>query len=122
LHEHVESLYSTIRSKALVQYFSPFSSIDLKVMAASFNSDIKALEFELSKLITDGTISARIDSHNKRLYARQTDIRSATFEKTMHVGQEYQENTKALLFRMNLLKNDVIVKSSRRLGDDKDRK
>jgi len=113
--EHVETIYQSIRSKALVQYFSPYSSIDLNVMAAAFNTNIAGLEKELSKLIMDGAISARIDSHNKRLYARQTDQRTSTFEKTMKLGQEYQQNCKALLLRVNMLKYpDFVVRPSRR--------
>jgi len=81
LHEHVDSLYRSIREKALVQYFSPFISVDLQEMAKSFNTTVTGLEKEISKLIMEGSIQARIDSHNMRLYARQTDQRSATFEK-----------------------------------------
>jgi len=114
LHEHVESLYQKIRNKALVQYFSPFSSIDLNTMAAAFNTTVTGLEKELSKLIMEDSIQARIDSHNKRLYARHTDQRSATFDKTLGMGDEYQDNTKAMLLRVNLLRNDFMVKPPRR--------
>jgi hypothetical protein len=53
--------------------------------------------------------------------ARQTDQRSTTFEKTIHAGEEFQENTKALILRMSLMKNDFIVKP-RRGDDNKDSK
>jgi COP9 signalosome complex subunit 1 len=65
LHEHVEALYQKIRNKALIQYFSPFISVDLNTMAGAFNTNVAGLEKELSRLIMDGSISARIDSHNK---------------------------------------------------------
>eukprot|EP01133_Synstelium_polycarpum_P010566 gene10566-12291_t len=65
LHDHLDKLYQRIRSKSLVQYFSPFSSIDLNTMATAFNTTVAALEKEISKLIMDDSISARIDSHNK---------------------------------------------------------
>ena len=65
LHDHVASLYQKIRSKAIVQYFSPFISVDLNTMAAAFNTDVVGLEKELSGLIMEGSIEARIDSHNK---------------------------------------------------------
>jgi len=114
LHEHVDPLYQKIRNKALIQYFSPFSSIDLNTMAGAFNTTVAGLEKELSRLIMDGSIQARIDSHNKRLYARTTDQRSATFEKTINMGEEYQDNTQSLLLRVNLLRNDFVVKPPRR--------
>jgi len=83
-------------------------------MASAFNTSVPGLEKELGKLIEEGTISARIDSHNKRLYARQTDQRTATFDKSLKMGEEYQNNTKTLLLRINLLKNDFVVKPPRR--------
>lgn len=117
LHEHVEGLYQRIRNKALIQYFSPFASVNLTTMAASFNTDVGGLEKELSKLIMENLIQARIDSHNKRLYARTTDQRSATFAKTMNLGDNYQDQAQNLLLRVNLLRNEFVVKPQR--GDNK---
>ena len=86
LASHLSTLYKMIRSKALiqvsilqpvsamcnitacvlaVQYFSPYLSVDLHRMAAAFNSSVPSLEDELTQLILDGQISARIDSHAK---------------------------------------------------------
>ena len=83
LSPHVANLYSQIRSKALVQvlkwfspvlspvyrtmsqYFSPYVSADMTKMATAFNTTVAQLEDELTKLILDGQISARIDSHSK---------------------------------------------------------
>lgn len=48
-----------------LQYFSPYMSVDLHRMAAAFNTDVTSLENELTPLILDGQISARIDSHAK---------------------------------------------------------
>ena len=49
----------------LSQYFSPYVSVDLHRMAVAFNTNVSALEDELTHLILDGQISARIDSHAK---------------------------------------------------------
>ena len=65
LYDHVDSLYQRIRNKALVQYFSPFISVDMNTMAAAFNTSVQGLEKEIAKLIMEGLIQARIDSHNK---------------------------------------------------------
>lgn len=119
LHQHVNEVYKLIRNKALIQYFSPFSSIDLTIMAEAFNTTVSGLEKELSQLIIEGLISARIDSHNKRLYARQTDQRSATFERTLSIGEEYQENTKAALLRVHLYNSDFLLKTPRREEKEK---
>ena len=45
------------------------------------------LEKELAILIQDGPIQARIDSHNKVLYARHTDRRTATFQEALQIGK-----------------------------------
>jgi COP9 signalosome complex subunit 1 len=116
LSEHVASLYTKIRNKAIVQYFSPFVSVDLNVMAKAFNTDVPALEAELSSLIVEGVIQARIDSHNKRLIARQTDDRSATFERALSAGEQFHRDSKALLVRVNLIRSDFYIKAPRGQG------
>ena len=65
LHDKYEGLYERIRNRALIQYFSPFTSVSLPKMALAFNTDVLSLERELSRLIMDGRIQARIDSQNK---------------------------------------------------------
>ena len=48
-----------------ISYYSPYTSADMKCMAAAFNTSVRELEDELMQLILDGQIQARIDSHNK---------------------------------------------------------
>eukprot|EP01123_Difflugia_compressa_P000756 TRINITY_DN1087_c0_g1_i1.p1 TRINITY_DN1087_c0_g1~~TRINITY_DN1087_c0_g1_i1.p1 ORF type:complete len:514 (-),score=129.54 TRINITY_DN1087_c0_g1_i1:160-1635(-) len=110
LYDHIQSIYDKVRTKALVQYFSPYTSVDMTKMAQAFQVTIVDLEKELSKLIVDGTISARIDSHNKRLCSRQVDDRRETFYKAITLGEEFQTNTRATLVRVNLIRNNMLVK------------
>lgn len=63
-------------------------------MAHAFNTTVSKLEDELSELILDGQIQARIDSHNKVLFARNVDQRSVTFEKAIEMGKDYHKRTK----------------------------
>merc|ERR1712146_327752 len=70
LSKHVETLFHQIRSRAMVQYFTPYSTVDLHQMAKMFTTDVASLEKELATLISEGDISARIDSHNKVPVAR----------------------------------------------------
>lgn len=135
LHDHINSLYDRIRSKALVQYFSPYTSVDLNKMAQAFQVSLDDLEKELAKLIMEGEnrgdrgdkifINARIDSHNKRLYARQTQERLVTFDRAIAVGEDFQTNTRAMLVRVSLIRNGMLVRpqkleeQSRDKGKDK---
>ncbi|XP_070579826.1 COP9 signalosome complex subunit 1-like isoform X4 [Ptychodera flava] len=112
LAPHVNTLYTQIRNRALIQYFSPYMSADMRKMASAFNTTVSELEDELMQLILDGQISARIDSHNKILYARDVDQRSTTFEKSLAMGKAYQRRTKALILRSAMLKNGIHVKGA----------
>ena len=110
LAPHINTLFSMIRNRGLVQYFSPYSSADLRKMAESFNSTLPDLENELMKLILDGCIQARIDSHNKVLLAQDVDQRSQIFSKAVEMGNMYQRRAKMLLLRSAILKANISVK------------
>nr|GMD62038.1 COP9 signalosome complex subunit 1 [Ipomoea batatas] len=117
LHDHVETLYNQIRNKALIQYTHPFVSVDLNMMASAFKTTVTGLEKELESLITDNQIQARIDSHNKILYARHADQRNATFQRVLQTGGEFDRDVRAMLLRANLLKHEYNARSSRKHGN-----
>ena len=66
----------------ILQYFSPFSSVDLHRMAAAFNTAVPSLEDELTQLILDGQISARIDSNAKVNWNSRTQAIPVTVSET----------------------------------------
>ncbi|KAK9876713.1 hypothetical protein WA026_014952 [Henosepilachna vigintioctopunctata] len=111
---HINTLYTQIRNRALIQYFSPYLSADMHKMAVAFNRSVSALEDELMQLILDGQIQARIDSHNKILFAKDVDQRSTTFEKSLAMGKKYQRRTRMLILRASVLRNKIHVKSPQR--------
>jgi len=116
LAPHVGTLYSMIRNRSLVQYFSPYLSADLKLMASSFNTTVTGLENELMTLILDGQIQARIDSHNKVLFSQDVDQRNVTFGRALDMAESYQRRARMLILRSAILKNDVAVKPSNSRG------
>lgn len=109
LAPHVNVLYSEIRNRALIQYFSPYQSADMVRMAKAFNRKVSALENELMHLILSGQVQARIDSHNKILYAKDADQRANTFQKAVEMGKEYQRRTRMMILRSAMLKNRIHV-------------
>ncbi|WJX92752.1 COP9/signalosome complex subunit Csn1 [Trifolium repens] len=115
LHDHVETLYDQIRHRALIQYTHPFVSVDLNMMANAFKTTVVGLEKELEALITDNQIQARIDSHNKILYARHADQRNATFQRVLETGREFDRDVRSMLLRSNLIKHDYNIRASRKL-------
>lgn len=120
LASHVNTLYSMIRSRSLVQYFSPYLSADLRLMASSFNTTVSSLEDELMSLILEGKIQARIDSHNKVLFAQDIDQRSVTFERAIQMGKLYQERSRMMILRSAILKNNIVVKTQNRASANND--
>ncbi|CAL0315118.1 unnamed protein product [Lupinus luteus] len=115
LHDHVETLYDQIRHKALIQYTHPFVSVDLNKMADAFKTTVAGLEKELEALITDNQIQARIDSHNKILYARHADQRNATFQRVLETGRVFDRDVRDMLLRSNLIKHEHNLRASRKL-------
>ncbi|CAN7052499.1 unnamed protein product [Brassica rapa subsp. trilocularis] len=113
LHDHVDTLYDQIRKKALIQYTLPFVSVDLSRMADAFKTSVSGLEKELEALITDNQIQARIDSHNKILYARHADQRNATFQKVLQMGNEFDRDVRSMMLRANLLKHEYHARAGR---------
>lgn len=116
LGEHIDTLAKNIRARALIQYFTPFSSVDMVEMAKAFDMTVLSLEKELADLIVSGSISARIDSHNKRLHATESDQRSATFTKSYHAGDAFRSQAMAMLLRVNLIRNGFVVKGGKGQG------
>ncbi|KAF0984872.1 hypothetical protein FDP41_000771 [Naegleria fowleri] len=115
LRDHVSTLYEKIRSKALVQYVSTFTSVDMNKMAVVFNTTVENLEKEIAALIMDKQIKARIDSHKKILYARVTDIRNATYQKALEMGEQFIRESEAAILRMNVNKQrDFVIKPNRK--------
>ncbi|KAG0304062.1 cop9 signalosome complex subunit [Dissophora globulifera] len=110
------ALYTNIRKKALVQFTSPFLTVNLTKMAKSFSTTVPELESELVSLIIGGQIEARIDSQQKILWAKQTNKRSAIFERSAAMGQDYEQEAKGLVLRIQMITNGIIVKGQ---GSDK---
>jgi COP9 signalosome complex subunit 1 len=118
LQPHINYLYSRIRELALVQYFSPFRSVDMHTMAAAFSCSVGELEIELIALIISGQVQGRIDSDKKILYARTVDQRTKTFADALEVGKMYRVHSKALLLRVAMTKANLSIrtKNNRRDG------
>lgn len=59
LHDHVETLYTQIRQKAITQYTTPFISVNLNTMASAFKTSVGGLVKELEALITKNQIQVK---------------------------------------------------------------
>lgn len=113
LFPRVDHLLTAIRGKALVQYFSPYSAMDINKMADSFKVPVSEMESELAVCIGDSHIKAKIDSFNKIVYASKTNKRNELFANVLSLGEDFERDMKAVLLRTSLIKNHVIVSQSR---------
>jgi len=124
LCSNVENLLTAIRGKALVQYFSPYSAMDIRKMAKAFGVSLEVMENELSRCIGDNHIAAKIDSHNKVVYASTSNRRTKLFASVLDAGEDFSRDMKCVLMRMSCQKEGVQVVQPREymmdIDDDDD--
>jgi len=60
-------------------------------------------------------LQARIDSHNKVLYARHADLRNATFQRALENGRDFDRDLQCMFLRSCLLKYECSKSRIRRL-------
>lgn len=113
MSKSVDDLCQMIRKKSIIQYFTPYEVVDLETMAETFVTDVPSLEKEISKMVIDQSLSARIDSHNKKLIACEEDSRSNTFELALDVSEKFLTRTRDMLLRLNMRRYDVNVQNTR---------
>nr|VZI34387.1 unnamed protein product [Spirometra erinaceieuropaei] len=110
LSGHVLHLCHAIRLKAMCQYFTPYLTADLNMMARAFSTTVAELENELAKLIQDGSIKARIDSHRQLLCALNVDQRCSTFANAIRIADECHLRCQAAILRSNLIRHGLASK------------
>ena len=110
---HAPAVLRDVRVQALVQFVLPYASVGIPSMARAFSETVPAMEAELAKLVGDGLIQARIDSHNKVLVARGDDQRDATLARAVEAGEAFVREARSLMFRASLLERDVVSDAAR---------
>lgn len=107
---HVSNLYSMMRQKMLVQYVSPFESVDLTRMEKVFQTTEKDLEAELLLLIQKKMIGARIDTQKKALYRRPAKTQTEVLEEAVVQGEDVFNEVEAMMLRMAMVKNGLTLR------------
>lgn len=122
LQRHVGILYSRIRTKSIKQYLIPFSRVTLDSMSKIFSptsmdgqaeaqDSNSPLVQELTQLIQNGTLDARIDLEKKVLVAKQTDLRTEVQEAALESMLSYTREAHLRLLRTNALQSELEVKA-----------
>lgn len=117
LQRHIHQLYHEIRSKAIQQYFIPFSCVTLSALATAFNTDEPNIEFELTQMIKRGNLDARLDLVDRVLLARKVDNRSKVHNEALASAEEYERTAHLRLLRMGILNAGLEVRASKGLSN-----
>uniref|UniRef100_F1KXA4 COP9 signalosome complex subunit 1 n=1 Tax=Ascaris suum TaxID=6253 RepID=F1KXA4_ASCSU len=109
LSPHVKEIYHLIRRRAIVQYFTPYAVADISHMAEVFRVSVQEMEDELVELIENDGISARIDSYNKIIRAKNRDQRAATYTEVLNVGESLNERVNAVILRATVHEAQICI-------------
>lgn len=111
LQKHLGELYFQIRSKAIKQYFIPFSRVTLSALSSAFNSDEQTIEHEITGMIKRGSLDARIDLVDRVLLARTVDHRAQLHEEALAMAKEYERTAHLRILRMEIINAGLEVKA-----------
>lgn len=112
LAEHVDSLYSAIRSTAMAQFTKPYATLELSTMASVFETDTESLEEELTGLIASSDIQARLDRRAGALVAETQSSRIQTYRQTMKVAESHIRTVKSMLLRSAMVTHGLVQRPS----------
>ena len=109
LHANVTQLVHLISERMLLQYFTPYSAVDLGRMAASLQMDRATLDAAVVRLVSSGRLSARIDARNNTMHRRTSDLRHATLEKVCALSQVHAHAIKRDILRLSLMQQGFVI-------------
>jgi len=113
LAPHISELYHLIESKAIVQYFVPFSCVTLDSMGAMFGSGQQPIDNRLVDMIERGDLEGRIDAENRLLEAPPSLARSNLQTQTLESAHDLAREARRRIQRMNLINADLDVKPTK---------
>lgn len=111
LQKHFEDIYSQIRSKAIQQYFIPFSCVTISAVATAFDTNEEKIEHELKTLIKRGNLDGRIDLVDRVLLANTVDERIKVQEEALSMAKTYENTAHLRLLRIQAVNSKLEVKA-----------
>lgn len=113
----LEEIYRHIRQHCILQYFTPYTTIELSKMATAFNTDPTSLQQELKCMVENGTLKGRLDTAKGRLVACKTNPRINVLNNVIRTTTQYEQTAKLLLLRANLTQVGLEVRRTERFMD-----
>lgn len=105
LQRHFDDIYARVRSKSIVEYFIPFSTVTLAELEKAFPPRAPAnqgIEAELINMIQRGVLDARIDLVDKLLVAPKAVPRTQVQKEAMTMAKNYERALRLRLLRVNM--------------------
>lgn len=109
-------IITTISEKLIVQYFTPFSIVNLHKMATSFAIDMMLLEDKLIDLIARQVISAKIDSLQGIMIRIEPKLETYLVTKATNMTNIHVETFKRSMLRLSLYHQKIFDGSSTSSG------
>ncbi|MCJ1307834.1 hypothetical protein MMC25_001482 [Agyrium rufum] len=116
LQQRVREIYFLIRSKAITQYFIPFSCVTLASLAKAFHASETQIEYELVEMIKARKLNAKLDLEDRLLIANTKDPREVVHDDALKMAKGYQKMAQMRILRMEILAAGLEVKSPKEQG------
>lgn len=113
LKHHVDPIYAEVRTKAIRQYFIPFSHVTLAALASAFDTDEASITAELISMIKKGQLDARIDLVDRILLARKVKPRANVQKDALATAKRYERTAHLRLIRMEVLNSGFEVQGKK---------
>ncbi|KAG9246270.1 COP9 signalosome-like protein complex subunit 1 [Calycina marina] len=116
LQKHVDTLYSQIRAKSIVQYFIPFSCVTLDSLNDAFASSDpnSTIEKELAGMIERKELDGRIDTQNRLLTSVFQVPREALQNNALDTAKKYEREARLRIQHMNIVGAELEVKGAKK--------
>ncbi|KAI5371592.1 COP9 signalosome complex subunit 1 [Alternaria alternata] len=114
LSKMLNTIYSRIRTKSIVQYFIPFSCVTLDEMMSKFPpAEGRTIDEDLEEMINQRVLNARIDLVDRLLICPPTDPRHDVHADALKMAEEYDHTLRLRLTRLNLQAASMEISSNK---------
>ncbi|CAN9225158.1 unnamed protein product [Alternaria alternata] len=114
LSKMLNTIYSRIRTKSIVQYFIPFSCVTLDEMTSKFPpAEGRTIDEDLEEMINQRVLDARIDLVDRLLICPPTDPRHDVHADALKMAEEYDHTLRLRLTRLNLQAASMEISSNK---------
>ncbi|RYN39804.1 COP9 signalosome complex subunit 1 [Alternaria arborescens] len=114
LSKMLNTIYSRIRTKSIVQYFIPFSCVTLDEMTSKFPpAEGRTIDEDLEEMINQRVLNARIDLVDRLLICPHTDPRHDVHADALKMAEEYDHTLRLRLTRLNLQAASMEISSNK---------